>query len=72
MATVYPQNLISSRSSWGKHPLKFGENLCMGLGCGTHTIFMPKVLSGQQLLPDTPKTLISSRSYLAKDTLKIW
>ena len=44
MATVvtgYPQNLISSRSSWGKHTQKFRENLCRGLGCGTPTSFMP-------------------------------
>ena len=36
-----PKNLITSRSSWGKHTLKFGENLCRGIGCGTPTSIMP-------------------------------
>ena len=35
------QNLIGSRSSWGKHTLKFGENPFVGLVCGTPTSFMP-------------------------------
>ena len=41
MATVaseYPQNLISCRSSWGKHPLKKIFNLCRGLDFGTPTM----------------------------------
>ena len=40
MATVvtgYPQNLISSRSSWVKHPLKIWLKSVQGLVCGTPT-----------------------------------
>ena len=37
-----PQNLISSRPSWGTHTLKIGENPCMGLGCETLTNFKTK------------------------------
>ena len=36
-----PQNLISSRSSWGKHRLKIWKNPCKGLECGTSTSFKP-------------------------------
>ena len=63
MATAvsgYPQNLISSRSPWGKHTLKIGKNPCSGLGCGTPTNYQTqksyKCWPWQHLLPDTPKT----------------
>ena len=39
------QNLISARPSWGKHTLKFGENLCMGLSCATPKSFMPTAVA---------------------------
>ena len=44
-----PQNLLRSRSSWGKHTLKTGETLNMGLGCGTPTSFMPAATQTAQV-----------------------
>ena len=44
MATVvtrYPQNLISSRSSWVNIPLKLVKIHAGVLGCGTPATFMP-------------------------------
>ena len=44
MATVvdrYPQNLMSSRSSLGKHTLKIWRKSVMDLGYGTPTSFVP-------------------------------
>ena len=51
MATVvarYPQNLISSRPSWGTHTLKI---FIMGLGCETPTSFMPADSAGDNYNP---------------------
>ena len=44
--THLPTNLNSSRSSFGKHILKIGENP-MHLGYGTPTNFLPAVVDAQ-------------------------
>ena len=66
MATVvarYPQKLIRSGSSWGKHILKIWSKSMHGFRLwNTHKLYDPKILKvllWQQLLPDTPQKLIS-------------
>ena len=60
MATVvagYPQNLISSRSSWGKYFLKLWLNPSMGFGCGIPTNF---ILVAANAPPDGAETTIKA------------
>ena len=58
---------------WVNISQNFGENSCMGFGCETSTKFKIQkfsVLQWHQLLPDTHKNLIGSRSSWDKHILK--